>query len=189
MSSTVLAITMSLDGFVAGPDVSVADAMGVGGDALHHWLFEGDETDARVAASLSAGIGACIVGRTMHDVGVGHWGDVPYPLPTVVLTHEPLPDRQMASAEFTYVSGMQDALDRARELAEGQDVLVMGGARIAQQFLAAGLIDEMRLSIAHLLLGVGLRLFDDVGEPPAFEAVSSESTALATHLVLRAVRT
>jgi dihydrofolate reductase len=189
MSSLVMSMTMSLDGYAAGPEVSVDNAMGVGGEALHKWLFDGDETDKAAGESLSAGIGACIVGRVMHDLGVPHWGDVPFPLPTVVLTHEELPDKPMASGTFTYVSGIKPALARARELAGDQDVLLMGGPGVIRQYLSVGLVDEIRLSIAYLLLGGGLRLFEGIGNPPPrFEAVSSTSSSLATHLVLRTVR-
>ncbi len=185
MSSVVLAMTISLDGYATGPDISVEDAMGVGGEAIHEWIFGDDPIDTRVAKSLSAGIGACIVGRRMHDLGVPHWEDVPYPLPTVVLTHEDLPDRQMKSDSFTYVSGIPAAIECAKELAGDQDVLVMGGSNIAQQFINAGLIDEIRLSIAHILLGDGVRLFDDLDVAPGLATISSETSSLATHLVLR----
>lgn len=189
MSSLVMSMTMSLDGYATGPDVSMENAMGVGGEALHEWLFEGDETDKAVGESLSAGIGACIVGRVMHDLGAPHWEDVPFPLPTVVLTHEELPDKAMKSDTFTYVSGIKPALARARELAGDRDVLLMGGPGVIRQYLSVGLVDEIRLSIAHLLLGSGLRLFEGIGNPPPqFEAVSATSSSLATHLVLRTVR-
>jgi dihydrofolate reductase len=188
MSSLVMSTTISLDGYATGPDVSVDHAMGVGGEALHEWLFEGDDIDKTAAESQSAGIGACIVGRTMHDLGVPHWGDVPYPLPTVVLTHEELPDKPMTSAAFTYVSGVKPALARARELAGDQDMLLMGGPAVIRQFMSVGLVDEIRLSIAHLLLGSGLRLFDGIGTPPRLETVSATSSSLATHLVLKTVR-
>lgn len=185
MTQLVLAMTTSLDGYATGPDISVEDAMGVGGDALHEWIFGDDPTDKRIAKSLPACIGACIVGRTMHDLGVPHWDDVPYPLPTVVLTHEELPDREMKSDSFRYVSGIPAAVERAKELAGDKDVLIMGGSNMAQQFLNAGLIDEIRLSIAHIILGEGVRLFDNLAVAPGLETVSSESSALATHLVLR----
>jgi dihydrofolate reductase len=186
MSALVMSMTISLDGYAAGPEVGVENAMGIGGEALHAWLFDGDETDKAMGESLSAGIGACIVGRVMHDLGVPHWGDVPFPLPTVVLTHEELPDKPMTSDTFTYVSGVKPALARARELAGDQDVLLMGGPAVTRQYLSVGLVDEIRLSIAHLLLGAGLRLFEGLGSPPPqFETVSATSSSLATHLVLR----
>ena len=189
MSALVMSVTISLDGYATGPDVSMENAMGVGGEALHEWLFEGDETDKAAGESMSEGAGACIVGRVMHDLGIPHWGDVPLPMPTVVLTHEKLPDRPMTSGTFTYVSGIKPALARARELAGDQDVLLMGGPGVIRQYLSLGLVDEIRLSIAHLLLGGGLRLFEGIGNPPPrFEAVSSKSSSLATHLVLRTVR-
>ena len=189
MSALIMSVTISLDGYATGPDVSMENAMGVGGEALHEWLFEGDETDKAAGESMSAGAGACIVGRVMHDLGIPHWGDVPLPMPTVVLTHEKLADRPMTSGSFTYVSGIKPALARARELAGDQDVLLMGGPGVIRQYLSLGLVDEIRLSIAHLLLGGGLRLFEGIGNPPPrFEAVSSKSSSLATHLVLRTVR-
>ena len=187
MTELVLAMTTSIDGYATGPEVSADNAMGVGGDGLHEWIFEGDDIDKQAATNIIDGIGACVVGRTMHDVGIPHWGDVPHPLPTVVLTHEELPDRQMKSDAFRYVSGIREAAARAVELAGDRDVLVMGGPDAAQQFLNAGLIDEIRLSIAHIVLGSGTRLFDNLTTSPALKTVSSESSALATHLVLRTV--
>lgn len=185
MSVVALAMTISLDGYATGPDISVEDAMGVGGEALHEWIFGNDPVDQKVAKGLSAGVGACIVGRTMHDLGIPHWEDVPYPMPTVVLTHERLPDRQMKSEAFRYEAGIDEALTRARELAGDKDVLIMGGSDTAQQFLNAGVVHELRISIAHILLGEGVRLFDNLAVAPSLTAVSSESSALATHLVLR----
>jgi len=117
------------------------------------------------------------------------WEDVPWPVPTVVLTHEALEDRPMKSGTFSYVSGIEQALERARQAADGRNILVMGGADGAHQFLAAGLIDQIRLHVAHVLLGDGLRLFDGVGPNHAeFALTSSESTVLATHLVLEVIR-
>ena len=170
MSSLIMSMTMSLDGYATGPDVSMKNAMGTGGEALHAWLFEGDETDQAARESISAGISACIVGRVMHDLGVPYWGDVPFPLPTVVLTHEELPDRPMTSDTFTYVSGVKPALARARELAGDRDVLLMGGPGVIRQYLSVGVVDG-------------------IGSPsPQFEVVSATSSSLATHLVLRTVR-
>lgn len=185
MSLVALAMTISLDGYATGPDISVEDAMGVGGEALHEWIFGDDPIDQDAARRMSDGVGACVVGRTMHDLGIPHWEDVPYPMPTVVLTHEQLPDRQMKSDAFRYVAGVDEALARARDLAGDRDVLVMGGPDIAQQFLNAGAIEEIRLSIAHILLGDGVRLFDNLAVAPSLAAVSSVSSTLATHLVLR----
>lgn len=91
----------------------------------------------------------------------------------------------MKSESFRYVAGIAEAVAKATELAEGKDVLVMGGSAIAQQFINAGLIDEFRLSIAHILLGDGVRLFDNVSVAPTLETVSSVSSSRATHLVLR----
>jgi dihydrofolate reductase len=192
MGAVILNSSVSLDGFSAGPDVSVEHGMGVGGMRLHEWLFSGDpdEADAEVNRELAASTGAVVIGRTMFDVGVGHWQDTTYPVPTIVLTHEALEPRAMRSATFTFVAdGVDSAIRQAREAAGDANVLVMGGANVAQQCLRAGLADEVWLQVVPVLLGTGTRYFDhlDTGAIE-LERVAVVGSARVTHLRYKVVK-
>jgi len=179
---------MSLDGFVAGPNQSPQEPLGIGGEALHEWVFpleawrrphgmEGGEVNEStpVMEEELADIGATIMGRNMFGGGPGPWSTTepwngwwgrtpPFHHPVFVLTHharEPLV--MEGGTSFTFVTdGIESALDQARRAARGKDVALAGGARAAQQYLSAGLVDEMSLHVAPTLLGGGERLFDGV---------------------------
>src|SRR5580658_10096504 len=178
--------SMSLDGFVAGVDQSRENPIGVNGMLLHEWLrelavwrkeagIEGGVTNASsaVVEAEDVNVGAIIMGRNMFGGGTGPWGadpwngwwgdDPPFHMPVFVLTHhsrEPL--ELQGGTSFNFVSdGISAALDRAREAARGGDVAVSGGAGAAKQYLAAGLIDEIEIHLVPVLLGAGVRLFDD----------------------------
>ncbi len=189
MSRLRFSIAMSLDGYVAGPRQSVQDPLGVGGEALHAWVFpltvwramhglEGGEVNASsaVVEAQFANLGATIMGRNMfgghpgpwdpHHPWTGWWGDnPPYHHPVFVLTHHARPPLPMAGGTtFHFVTdGIHAALAQAREAAAGRDVSLAGGAQAAQQYLREGLVDEMRLHLAPTLLGEGERLFEGVG--------------------------
>ena len=188
MSSLKLNITMSLDGFVAGPNQSTENPLGVGGLDLHQWLFplkvframqgeEGGEVNAStpVAEEILGGAGATIMGRNMFGGGPGPWDETwkgfwgdepPYHGPVFVLTRYPRePIVMQGGTTFHFVTdGIESALERAKVAAGGRDVSLAGGASVAQQYLAAGLLDEMVVSIVPMLLGGGARLFDNLGE-------------------------
>jgi dihydrofolate reductase len=191
-------ISVSLDGFVAGPDPSEDDPLGKGGEELHEWVIklaawrrphgrEGGETNASSAVFEEglANVGATIMGRNMFGGGPGPWGDEPWegwwgdepPFhhPVFVLTHherEPLP--KDGGTSFAFVSdGIESGLEQARAAAAGKDVALGGGAGVAQQYLAAGLIDEMLLNVVPVLLGGGTRLFENLGE---ISAIGLEQT-------------
>ncbi len=200
---------MSLDGFVAGPNQSVDNPLGIGGMRLHEWAFglaafraphgmEGGDVDASTAVieeSLT-NIGATIMGRNMfggHPGGWdpekpwnGWWGDdPPFHHPVFVLTHhkrEPLVLE--GGTTFTFVTtGIESALDQARRAARGKDVSLAGGASAAQQYFAAGLVDEMTISVVPTLLGSGERLFDGIGDDlHGLELVRTVSAPKVTHL-------
>ena len=180
---------MSLDGYVAGPEQSQENPLGIGGEHLHDWFVpleifrrlhgqEGGEVDASTAVveESVANVGATIMGRNMFGghpgpwkaeaPWTGWWGrNPPFHHPVFVLTHharEPLPMEGGTTFHFV-TGGIGEALERARRAAEGRDVSLGGGARAAQQYLAAGLVDEMVLSVAPTLLGGGERLFEGVG--------------------------
>jgi dihydrofolate reductase len=185
MAKLRLHITMSLDGYVAGPDQDEENPLGVGGLRLHEWVFplrefsdmhggEGGETNASSAVVQErwANIGATIMGRNMFgpirgewpdDSWRGWWGeDPPYHHPVFVLTHHPRePLKMQGGTVFEFVTdGIESALARAKDAARGHDVWLAGGASVANQYLAAGLVDEIDLSIAPVLLAAGERLFE-----------------------------
>jgi dihydrofolate reductase len=189
MSRVIADVSMSLDGFIAGPNVGVEVPMGEGGEILHDWL-SASGVDAEIARELSETAGATVVGRRMFDVGVGEWKDTPYPAPCFVLTHEDREELVMKSGTFTFVTdGIKSALEQAKEAAGEKDVIVMGGANIIQQFLEAGLVDETSIHLVPVLLGDGVRLFEHVGK----EHIELESTRVIespgiTHLRYRVVK-
>src|SRR6201997_289945 len=189
MSELKLNITMSIDGFVAGPDQSPEHPLGVGGEKLHGWLYplkafreghgeEGGEVNASTpfAEDILGGAGATIMGRNMFGGGPGPWDeswkgwwgdDPPYHHPVFVLTHHPREQVEMqGETTFHFVTdGIESALEQARAAAGERDVHVSGGAQAVQQYLAAGLLDELYLHIAPILLGSGERLLENVGDP------------------------
>ena len=184
-----LKITMSLDGYVAGPDQSVKDPLGVGGMRLHEWAFAlaawrsslgipGGEVNEStpVFEEANANIGATIMGRNMFGGHPGPWDaatpwrgwwgeDPPYHHPVFVLTHHPREVLRLEGGNsFTFVTeGIHAALEQARRAAAGRDVTLAGGANAAQQYLRAGLVDEMEINLAPVLLGGGERLFEGTG--------------------------
>ena len=188
--------SMSLDGFGAGPDVSPAAPMGIGGERLHRWLFPETEgaspssADAAVSAGLFSRTGAVVVGRRTYDIGVDLWGDTPFPVPTFVVTHRAHEPRAMTSATFTFVTdGVASAVAQATAAAGGGDVLVMGGPDVIGQALADGLVDEVTVNLVPVLLHRGARLLDARGDATT-ELVRTDVVATdeATHLTFRVVR-
>lgn len=208
MSKLRFKISMSLDGFVAGPRQSVDNPLGVGGERLHEWVFplkawravhglEGGETNASSAVvdeSLQ-NIGATIMGRNMFgghpggwDAGnpwAGWWGDKPpFGHPVFVLTHHARQPLVLEGTTFTFVTdGIESALRQARDAAEGKDVTLAGGAKAAQQYLAAGLVDEMEISLVPTLLGSGERLFEGLSDDlHGLKAVRTVAAPGVTHI-------
>lgn len=208
MSKLRLRISMSLDGFVAGPEQSVENPLGVGGMKLHEWVFplkawramhgmEGGEVNesSRVVEESMRNIGATIMGRNMFGGHPGPWaagkpwngwwGDnPPFHHPVFVLTHhqrEPL--AMQGGTTFNFVThGIAGALAQARKAAGGKDISLAGGAKAARQYLVAGLVDEMEISLAPVLLGRGERLFDGVDDLHGLELVRTVATPKVTHL-------
>jgi dihydrofolate reductase len=188
-------ITVSADGFAAGPRQSQDDPLGEGGERLHRWMFEEREANAAEIAPLTSA-GAYIMGRNMFGPGRGAWDeswrgwwgeDPPYHAPVFVLTHQP---RTLLTMEggttFTFVTdGIDAALAQARAAAGTRPVMIAGGAATVNQFLAAGLIDELWLHIAPFTLGAGERLFDDTSL--TFQPVEARHTDLVTHVRYRVV--
>jgi dihydrofolate reductase len=213
MSKLRFNITMSLDGFVAGPNQSVENPLGVGGEALHEWAVplaafreahgeEGGEVNEStpVMEGMSENVGAGIMGRGMFGGGPGPWGDnpwngwwgenPPFHHPVFVLTHHAREPLELGDTTFHFVTdGIESALEQAKDVAGDQDVAIGGGASVAQQYLAAGLIDEFEVSVAPLLLGGGARLFDNLGGAKVeLEQVRTIGAPGVTHVKYRVLR-
>lgn len=164
MGAVVADMSMSVDGFVAGPDTDSGNPLGVGGELLHRWLFADpqDPRDAAVSAEVSASVGAVVLGRRTFDIGVDIWGDVPFPAPCFVLTHRPHAERAMTSGTFTFVTGgVAQAVRMAAAAAGGKNVQVMGAATV-RQAIALGLLEELQINLVPVLLGRGERMFDEL---------------------------
>lgn len=165
MSKVLLDMSMSLDGFIAGANVSKEYPMGVNGETLHTWMFSTpkDKVDADVEREMFERTGAVILGNRTFEIGVDLWGDVPFPVPSFVLTHKKREALIKKSGAFTFVTdGIESALRQAQAVAGDKDVRLMG-ADIAQQFLSAGLVDEIQINHVPILLGDGVRLFEHLG--------------------------
>jgi dihydrofolate reductase len=194
MASITSDPAISLDGFIAGPDQSLENPLGIGGEALHRWHFEQpEENAAELDAICSAG--AYVMGRNMYGPDRGEWDldwhgwwgdDPPYHGPVFVLGHrerEPVPMEGGTTFHFV-TGGIEEALGLAREAAGDRHVSICGGASTINQYLAAGYIDELRLHLAPIVLGEGEPLFRDL-PGLSFEVASSRSTSLVTHVILR----
>jgi dihydrofolate reductase len=203
MSKTTAHMSISLDGFVAGPDQSLENPLGVGGMRLHQWHFDADdpgyEQDAALRDELVKHRGAYVMGRNMFGPIRGPWGDEdwrgwwgdepPYHAPVFVLTHHPHDPIEMAGGTtFHFVTdGIGAALEQARAVARGDEVDIAGGASTVRQALAAGEIDELILDIAPVLLGSGERIFDSVPDP-GLTPIEVVATDRATHIRYRVGR-
>jgi dihydrofolate reductase len=216
MARLKLDISMSLDGFVAGPDQTLEQPLGEGGERLHEWAFrlaswrephglaDGDTeaVDNEVVAETLRATGAVIMGRRMFSGGGGPWADdpnadgwwgdnPPFHVPVFVLTHH---SRETVVKEggtsFTFVTdGIETALEQARTAAGDKDVYLGGGADVAQQYLRAGLLDELQIHVVPVLLGGGVRLFDGLGrEPIELEATRVIGSDAVAHLRVRVSR-
>jgi dihydrofolate reductase len=200
MGRTLLSMSVSLDGFAAGPDVTAEQPMGRGGERLHEWLFHdgGDRTvaadgvtpvgvDAEQIRERYATTGAVVIGKRTFDIGVGLWQDTPFPVPCFVITHESREPLDMKSDTFTFVTdGLHSGLRQAQQAAGDRSVLIMGGPTTGQQFVRAGLVDEIHVQLVPVFLGTGTRLFDQVGT----DHIGLERTAViesphVTHLHFR----
>ena len=197
MTTVTCDITVSSDGFAAGPNQSLEKPLGEGAEKLHRWMFEQPaENAAQIDAILDAG--AYIMGRNMfgpirgdwHDDWTGWWGDEPpYHAAVFVLTHYPREPLTMAGGTtFTFVTdGVESAMEQARAAAGERSVAIAGGASTVRQFLAAGLIDELRLHVSPVVLGTGEPLLEGF-EEVTLDQVSSVETELVTHVTYRVVR-
>jgi dihydrofolate reductase len=205
-------ISISLDGFVAGPNQSEENPLGEGGEGLHDWVvklavwrqahgLEGGEVteSTRVLDESLENVGAAVMGRNMFGPpGGGPWGDgewkgwwgdnPPYHYPVFIVTHHPRDSMEMdGGTTFHFVTdGIEPALERAREAAGGKDVVLWGGGQIVQQYLAAGLLDELELHVVPVLLGDGARIFGSLRDAELqLEQVRAVEAPGVTHLKYR----
>jgi dihydrofolate reductase len=215
MTRVTFDISVSLDGFVAGPDATLEEPLGKGGNDLHEWAYvleawrkphglEGGESGP-VADLVSEGLaatGAVVMGRKMFSGGSGPWEDdpnadgwwgdePPFRVPVFVLTHHPRERvEKQGGTSFTFVTdGIESALEQARDAAGDKDVNIAGGAETVQQYLAARVVDAFQLHIAPVFLGAGVRLFDNLGSAlPKVEPTRVIDEPRATHVTYRIVR-
>ena len=214
MSRLRCQISISLDGFVAGPNQSEENPLGVGGERLHDWVVplaawrqshgeQGGEVNesTRILEESIENIGAAVMGRNMFGPVRGAWGDEqwrgwwgdnpPYHYPVFVVTHYPRDPLEMeGGTTFHFVTdGIESALDQARGAADGKDVMLWGGGNTAQQYLASGLMDELELHVVPVLLGGGARLFDNLGDAEVqLEQVRVVEAPGVTHLKYRSAK-
>jgi dihydrofolate reductase len=201
MTKVLAGITISLDGYVTGPNDRPGAGLGEGGERLHYWVFGGPwsydgergspaAVDQQYLDEVFGSAGAWIVGRTMHDL-VDGWGEDPgFGVPVFVVTHRPHETVVKGDTSFEFVTGgIADALARARVAAGEKNVIVMGGAELLRQYLEAGLVDEFTLTIAPVLLGAGKRLFDGITRTDIrFERYAVVESPFATHLRFHVAR-
>ena len=202
MSTVFVSMAMSLDGYIAGPNARPGNPLGDGGPRLHTWMFKtatfrqrlaggsGGETgpdDDRVRHTFER-IGADVMGRRMFDEGEVGWPEeAPFGCPVFVLTNHPRePWVRKGGTTFYFVTdGIESALAQARDAAGDKDIRISGGANVVQQYLAAGLVDELEIQLAPVLLGAGTRLFENL---PSAAALRLEGGAPVTHLEYRIAR-
>jgi dihydrofolate reductase len=195
MAKVVAGITTSIDGYITGPDDGPGRGLGEGGERLHYWVFGGpwtydDETrpaatgeDAEWLAEVASRIGAVVGGRSTYEAA-RHWGDKnPWGLPFFIVTHRP--EEEPEGGEFTFVAGVDAAVQRALEAAAGKDVHVMGGADVIRQALEAGIVDELTIIIAPVALGAGKRLFEGFSQSLDLEQLGVRQSPFATFIDYR----
>ena len=199
MSQVIVDISVSLDGYVTGPNVGIGNGLGDGGMALHDWVFHGTDADQAILDAAFDATGAVIQGRNLFDIidAPGGWneemgygakptGEVNPPV--FVVTHS-APEKTRLGDRFRFVGSPQEAVEQALAVAGGKDVFVMGGGQICHEVLAAGLADVLRLHVATVVLGDGTRLFPAEAAPAVgLELVECVSTPAAQHLTYRVVK-
>jgi dihydrofolate reductase len=198
MTKVLAGITMSVDGYVAGPNDGPGTGLGEGGERLHDWVFGGPWTydaepkgeatgeDAAWLAETISRVGAVVSGRWTYEAA-RHWGDEnPWGLPVFIVTHRP--EDEPEGGAFTFVSGVEEAVERAVEAAGGKDAYLMGGADVIRQALAAGLVDELSIIVAPVVLGGGKRLFEGFSSSLELEHVGVRQSQYATFIDYRVKR-
>jgi dihydrofolate reductase len=192
MAKVLAGITTSVDGYITGPDDGPGKGLGERGERLHYWVFGGPWTyegetrgeatgeDAAWLAEATSRVGAVVGGRWTYEAA-RHWGDEnPWGLPFFIVTHRP--EEEPEGGAFTFVRGVEEAVERAVEAAQGKDVHVMGGADVIRQALEAGIVDELTIIIAPVVLGGGKRLFEGFFEPLDLEHLGVRQSTYATFI-------
>jgi len=198
MTRVLAAITTSVDGYVAGPDDGPGRGLGEGGERLHNWVFGGPWTydakpqgepsgeDAAWLEATMSGLGAVVGGRWTYEAA-DHWGDEnPWGVQFFIVTHRP--EEEPDGGAFTFVSGVREAIERARDAAGGKDVHVMGGAEVIRQALDEGLVDELTIIVAPVVLGGGKRLFEGFDRQLELEHAGIRQSPHATFIDYRVKR-
>ena len=198
MTKVLSGITVSVDGYVAGPNDVPGNGLGDGGERLHYWVFggpwtydnepEGEATgeDAAWLEEMTSGLGAVVAGRWTYEAA-NHWGDAnPWGFPVFIVTHRP--EEQPEGDAFTFVSGVEEAVRRAREAAGDKHVHVMGGADVIRQALEADLVDELTIIVAPVVLGGGKRLFEGFTKSIELEHIGVRQSRYATFVDYRVKR-
>ena len=195
MGKVMAGITVSVDGYITGPEDGPGCGLGVGGERLHYWVFGGPwsydspgrgeaagEDKAWLEETMGAN-GAIVAGRNTYEAA-GHWGDTnPWGLPFFIVTHRP--EEQPPGGEFIFVDGVAEAIDRAEEAAGDRQVHVMGGADVIRQALAGGRVEELTLIVAPVLLGAGKRLFEGFDRPLDLRQSGVRQSEFATFIDYR----
>lgn len=194
MGAVIFDISMSLDGFIAASGMTADEGMGIGGEVLHDWAFRGDDRDRAVLERAGAKLGAVIAGRRTYDNSIKWWGadgpTGPARIPLFVVSHG-TPADVPADGVYTFVGDIRAALDAARATAGDADIGIMGGADIARQYIAAGLVDEISIHLMPVLFGSGTPLFgdaDSLDQHVRLERTECIVTDAATHLRFRVAR-
>jgi dihydrofolate reductase len=195
MTKVLSGITVSVDGYVAGPNDGPGKGLGEGGERLHYWVFGGPWTydaeptgeatgeDAEWLKQAMSKLGAVVGGRWTYEAA-DHWGgENPWDLPFFIVTHRP--EEEPAGKGFTFVSGVPEAVEQARKAAGDKDVHVMGGADVIRQALEAGLVDELTIIVAPVVLGGGKRLFEGFSTSLELEHVGVRQSSFATFIDYR----
>ena len=198
MTRVTAAITISLDGYVTGPNDGPGNGLGDGGERLHYWVFggpwsyeaeptgEATGADKEYLDGAMARAGAVVVGRRMYEAAEAWGGQNPFGVPLFVVTHHP--EDAPSEGGFTFVDDLDEAIARARQAAAGKDISVGGGADVIRQALRAGHVDELSISIAPVILGGGKRLFDGFEQTLNLEHEALVQSPFATHITYRIVR-
>jgi dihydrofolate reductase len=193
--SVIAGITTSIDGYITGPDDGPEKGLGEGGERLHYWVFGGPWTydeepqgeptpeDAGWLSEAMSRVGAVVGGRWTYEAA-GHWGgENPWGLPFFIVTHRP--EEEPEGRGFTFVSGVEAAVERARQAAGEKDVSVMGGGEIIRQALEAGMVDELTIIVAPVVLGGGKRLFEGFTRSLDLEQLGVRQSRYATFIDYR----
>jgi dihydrofolate reductase len=193
MSKVTSDIAMSLDGFITDPNASVGTPLeGNDPGRLHDWMFDAKtDADAEIVDERYASTGAVLIGKRMFDAGFEPWGDPPpFGMPVFVLTHEARePQPMQGGTTYNFVTGIEAALEKARAAAGDKNVGIWGGAKTLRQYLKAGFVDEMEIHLVPILLGRGVRLFEDLtSESFELRRIRCIETPGATHLRFEVVR-